>query len=118
MSAEGNRCTTSVGPGEKHLPDGRHSLGGEATTQKQYLRSPLSLKTTQDLKHLNKNKLTGRSGAGRKAKGRKPGLMHYFTVPTKSPLSFFFLFGLFQFWGFFVIFFSLINMQFDFPYLT
>lgn len=54
MSAEGNRCTTSVGPGEKHLPDGRHGLGGEATTQKQYLRSPLSLKTTQDLKHLNK----------------------------------------------------------------
>lgn len=25
-----------------------------ATTQKQYLRSPLSLKTMQDLKHLNK----------------------------------------------------------------
>lgn len=44
--------------------------------------------------------------------------MHYFIVPTKSPLSSFFLFGLFQFWGFFVVFFSLINMQFDFPYLT
>lgn len=54
MSAEENRCTTSLCPGEKHLPNGWHGLGGEATTQEQYLRSPLSLKTTQDLKHLNK----------------------------------------------------------------
>lgn len=54
MSAEGNRCSTSVGPGEEHQPDGRHGLGGEATAQEQYLRSLLSLKTTQDLKHLNK----------------------------------------------------------------
>lgn len=40
--------------GRNICPDGRHSLAGEATTQKQYLGSPLSLKTTQDLKHLNK----------------------------------------------------------------
>lgn len=40
--------------GRNICPDGWHSLGGEATTQKQYLGLPLSLKTTQDLKHLNK----------------------------------------------------------------
>lgn len=63
--------------------------------------------------------LTGRSGAGRKAKGRKQAwtyaLLH---CSYRVSLEFFLSFWFVSVLGFFCHFFSLINMQFDFPYLT
>lgn len=54
------------GTGWTNIPR-RWVLGGEARTQEQYLRLPLSLKTTQDLKHLNRQKWCWQESKGEKA---------------------------------------------------
>lgn len=105
MSAEGIRCTTSVGPGEKHLPAGQHGLGGEATTQEQYLRSSLSFKTTQDLKHLNKTNQQAEVVLAGKQRGESLDLCTTSLFLQSLPWVFSFFLVCFSFWGFFVSFF-------------